>query len=109
MDLLTERFFLSAVYRKTKVFAFRFENMPIHIYWKFLPLKMKIFRYKKKKKKKKSDIFQVSIQNIDCGYSLEPNEYPQSMSLSINKKKYIYTWTPQFYYIKVGFQGVKII
>ena len=34
---------------------------------------------------KNSDIFQVSTQNIDCGYSLEPtrrggsNEYPQSM------------------------------
>ena len=32
-----------------------------------------------------SDIFHVSAQNIDCGYSLEPphrggsNEYPQSM------------------------------
>ena len=35
--------------------------------------------------KKKSDIFHISAQNIDCGYSLEPpqrggsNEYPQSM------------------------------
>ena len=35
--------------------------------------------------KKKSDIFPISAQNIDCGYSLEPprrggsNEYPQSM------------------------------
>ena len=34
---------------------------------------------------KKSDIFSISAQNIDCGYSLEPprrggsNEYPQSM------------------------------
>ena len=34
---------------------------------------------------KNSDIFHVSAQNIDCGYSLEPprqggsNEYPQSM------------------------------
>ena len=33
---------------------------------------------------KNSDIFHVSAQNIDCGYSLEPprrggsNEYPQS-------------------------------
>ena len=32
-----------------------------------------------------SDIFYISAQNIDCGYSLEPpcrggsNEYPQSM------------------------------
>ena len=35
--------------------------------------------------KKNSDIFHISVQNIDCGYSLEPprrggsNEYPQSM------------------------------
>ena len=34
---------------------------------------------------KHSDIFQISAQNIDCGYSLEPpqrggsNEYPQSV------------------------------
>ena len=41
---------------------------------------------------KTSDIFHISAQNIDCGYSLEPprrggsNEYPQSMFLSRNKK-----------------------
>ena len=34
---------------------------------------------------KNSDVFHISAQNIDCGYSLEPprwggsNEYPQSM------------------------------
>ena len=39
-----------------------------------------------------SDIFHISVQNIDCGYSLEPprrggsNEYPQSMFLCRNKK-----------------------
>ena len=42
---------------------------------------------------KKSDIFHMSAQNIDCGYSLEPprrggsNEYPQSMFWSRNKNK----------------------
>ena len=42
---------------------------------------------------KNSDIFHISAQNIDCGYSSEPphrggfNEYPQSMFLSKNKKK----------------------
>ena len=42
--------------------------------------------------KKKSDIFHISAQSIDCGYSLEPphrggsNEYPQSMFLSRNMK-----------------------
>ena len=60
------------------------------------------FATKKKKKKnenfqiKDSDIFHISAQNIDCGYSLEPprrggsNEYPQSMFLSRNKKNNVY-------------------
>ena len=38
---------------------------------------------------KNSDIFLISAQNIDCGYSLE------------------LPWC--FYYIKVGFKGVNII
>ena len=58
--------------------------------------------------------FHISAQNIDCGYSLEPpgrggsNKYPQSMFLSRNKKNNVYPCKPQFYYIKVGFKGVKI-
>ena len=66
----------------------------------------------KKNQIKNSDIFHISAQNIDCGYSLEPprrggsNEYPQSMLLSRNKKNNIYPCKPQFY-IKVGFKGVK--
>ena len=62
-----------------------------------------------------SDIFHISAKNIDCGYSLEPprrggsNEYPQSMFLSRNMKNNEYPCKPQFYYIKVGFKGVKII
>ena len=58
--------------------------------------KTRLFKYTEnfatKKKKnfqlKKSDIFHISAQNIDCGYSLEPprrggsNEYPQSMFLA---------------------------
>ena len=64
---------------------------------------------------KNSDIFHISAQNIDCGYSLEPprrggsNEYPQSMFFSRNKKTNVHPCKPQFYYIKVGFKGVKII
>ena len=64
---------------------------------------------------KNSDIFLISAQNMDCGYSLEPprrggsNEYPQSMLLSRNKKNNVYPCKPQFYYIKVGFKGVEII
>ena len=76
---------------------------------KLITEKLKIFR------KKNSNIFHISALNIDCGYSLEPslrcgsNEYPQSMFLSRNKKNNIYPCKPQFYYIKVGFKGVKII
>ena len=52
---------------------------------------------------------------MNCGYSLEPprrggsNEYPHSMFLWKNKINYVYPCKPQFYYIKVGFKGVKII
>ena len=64
---------------------------------------------------KNSDIFHISAQNIDCGYPLEQprqggsNEYPQSMFFSRNKKNNVYPCKSQFYYIKVGFKGVKII
>ena len=57
-----------------------------------------------------SDIFHISAQNIDCGYSLEPppeggsNVCPQSMLLSRNKKNNVYSCKPQFYYIQVGFK-----
>ena len=56
-----------------------YENTPIQIHWKFYYQKMAIFQIKN------SDIFYISAQNIDCGYSLEPprrcgsNEYQQSM------------------------------
>ena len=64
---------------------------------------------------KNSNIFRISAQNIDCGYLLElpqwgsSNKYPQSMFLSRNKKNNVYPCKPQFYYIKVGLKGVKII
>ena len=64
---------------------------------------------------KNSGIFHTSAQNIDCGYLLElppqgsSNKYPQSMFLSRNKKNNVYSCKHQFYYIKVGFKGVKII
>ena len=64
---------------------------------------------------KKSDVFHISAQNIDRGYSLKPprrggcNEYQQSMFLSRNKENNEYPCKPQFYSIKVGFKGVKII
>ena len=57
----------------------------------------------------------MPAQNTDCRYLLEPprrggsNEHLQSMFLSRNKKNNVYLYKPQFYYIKVGFKGVKII
>ena len=60
---------------------------------------------------KKSDILHISAQNIDCWYPLEPprwggsNAYLQSIFLA-EIRKILYT---QFYYINVGFKGVKII
>ena len=84
-------------------------NTPIKICRKFHLQKQKKIQIKN------SDIFHISAQNIDCGYSLEPprrgssNEYPQSMFLSRNKKNNVYPCKPQFYYIKVGLKGVKII
>ena len=44
---------------------------------------------------KKTDIFHILAQNL-C-------------FLSRNKKKTVYPYKPQFYHIKVGFKGVKII
>ena len=88
---------------------FHYENTPIQIYWEIYHQKMETFRWKF------LIFFLISAQNLDCGYSLEPprwggsNEYPQSMFLNRNKKNNIYPCKPQFYYIKVGFKGVKII
>ena len=59
---------------------------------------------------KNSDIFHISAQNIDCGYSLEPprrgssNEYPQSMFLSRIRKIMYTPVNPSFTY-KSGVSG----
>ena len=92
-----------------EAFKNHYENMPIQIYRKFHLVKTENFQTKN------FDIFHISAQNIDCGYSLEPprrgvsNEYPQSMFLDRNKKNNVYPCKPQFYYIKVGFKGINII
>ena len=83
--------------------------MPIQILCKFHLQNTEHFQMKN------SDIFHISAQNIDCGYSLEPprrggsNEYPQSVFSSRNKKNNVYPCKPQLYYIKMGFKGIKII
>ena len=64
---------------------------------------------------KHSNIIHISPQNIHFGYTLERlrrggcNAHPQSMFLIRNKKNNVYPCKLQFYYIKVGFKGVKII
>ena len=64
--------------------------MPIKIYRKFHLQKLKIFRLKT------SDIYHMSAQNIDCGYSLEPprrggsNEY-HNLWFWAEIKKIMYT------------------
>ena len=67
---------LRPVIRKTRLFKY-IENFTTKN-WKFIG--------------KYSDIFNISAQNIDCGYSLEPphragsNEYPQSMFWAEQRK-----------------------
>ena len=77
---------------------------------------LKILQPKKETFQIKNFIFFfISAQRIDCGYSLEPpsrggsNEYQQSMFCAKIRKNNVYPCKPQFYYIKVGFKGVKII
>ena len=71
---------------------------------KILPPKIEIFQIKN------SDIFHISAQNIDCGYSLElpwrggSNEYPQSMFSSRNMKN-IYTPVNPVLLYKSGVSG----
>ena len=103
-----KRYKVSSVIRDIE--GSHYENTPIQIYIENFT--SKIWKFSDKKN---SDIFHISVQNIYCGYSLEPprrggsNEYPQSMFSSRNKKNIVYPCKPQFYYIKVGFKGVKII
>ena len=52
--------------------SYHYENIPIQIYRKFHYQKNENFCIKN------SDIFHISAQNIDCGYSLEPPR-PQSV------------------------------
>ena len=74
------------------------------IYRKFFGFKNENFH------RKKFDIFLISAQNIDCGYTLEPprrggsNEYPLSMFWSKNKKNSIPLHTPVLLY-ESGVQG----
>ena len=85
-----------------------YENTPIQML-KISPPKTESFQIKI------LIFFHISAQNIDCGYPLEPprrggsNEYPKSMFWAEIRKIMYTPVNPQFYYIKVGFKGVKII
>ena len=87
---------------------FQFYTLQKHAYsniLKIFPPKHENFQVKN------SDIFHISAQNIDCWYSLEPPRWGAHnicCFLYQNKKKNVYPCKPQFYYIKVGFNGVKI-
>ena len=81
--------------------------------------KTRLFKYKEKFTSKtenvqikNSKIFHISVENIYCGFLVEPprrggsNKYLQSMFSSKNKKNNVFPCKPQF---KVRFKGVKII
>ena len=61
---------------------------------------------------KNFDIFLIFVQNIDCGYTLEPPRravLTSTRNLCFGSKINRYTpANPQFVYIKVGFKGVYI-
>ena len=81
---------------------FHNENTPIQIYWKFHHQKLKVFR-------QKFTYFSYICSKHKLWVLGSSYEYRQSMFLSRNKKNDVYSCKPQFYYIKVGFKGVKII
>ena len=80
----------------TKIISFTLRKHAYSNILKILPPKTENFHIKN------SDIFHISAQGGS-------NEYPQSMFLARNKKSNVYPFKPQFYYIKVGFKGIKII
>ena len=96
---------VSVVMRTTKITTSITKTRLFKYIETFTSINLKIFRYKN------SDIFHMSAQNIDCGYSLEPsrrggsNEYPQSMFLSRNKKIIYTPVDPSFTIWKWGLRG----
>ena len=51
----------------------------------------------------------ILVQPIKSSEIFCSNEYPQFIFLSRNKKNNVYPCKPQFYYIKVGLKGVRIL
>ena len=85
-----------------------YENTPVQIYWKFHHQKTQDFS------DKNSDIFHISAQNIDCGYSLEPprrggsNGYPQSLFWAEIRKIMYTPVNPSFIIQRWGLRGSKL-
>ena len=85
-----------------------YENTPMQICRKFHLQKTEKIQIKT------SDIFHISAQNIDCGYSLEPprrggsNEYPQSMFWAEIWKIMYTPVNPRFTIQKWGLRGSKL-
>ena len=95
-----------------------YENMPMQYIENFLVAKIEIFI------RNVLIFFLFLLQNIDCGYSLEPprrgvltsNRLAEAVLTSTHnlcfgakiRKISIYPCIPQFYYIKVGYEGVYI-
>ena len=52
--------------------------------------------------------FLIFAQNIDCGYTLEPNRLNVLEQKKKKERKNVYPCKPQFYYIKVGCAGYKL-
>ena len=68
-----------------------YENSPIQYIVLFSFAKKDDFGLKNKR-----IVFSVYVQNIDCGYTLDPssNEYPQSMFWARYKKNCLQLYTP---------------
>ena len=75
----------------TKTCLFKYTENSITEKWKFLDKNFRYFSYFCSKHRGGS------------------NEYPQSVFLSRNKENNVYSCKPHFYYMRVGFKGVKII
>ena len=86
---------------------FKFEQAHFLSHWEFY------------QKKKKRENFQINKTLIFFIFLLKTyivdtrrggsNEYPQYMFLGKNRKNNVHPCKPQFYYIKVGFKGFKVI
>ena len=96
-------------YSKAVAQILHYENTPIQIYWKNSQPKTEIFQIKIL-----IFFFQISAQNIDCGYSLEPprrggsNEY-HSLCVWAEIRKIMYTpVNPSYTKQKWGLRGSKL-